>query len=480
MSRRHYQWLALALVVLLIGFGVMRALSARKAQQDALAQSSAAKLQTVVELAASDVVKAEMRELAQGLPISGSLKAVNSALVKARAAGELQGLTLREGDAVKAGQVVARVDATEYNARVRQAQQQADAAKAQIDIAQRQWDNNKALVDQGFISRTALDTSLNNLNAAQANHKAALAAVEMARKTLEDTVLRAPIAGVVSQRLAQPGERVGVDTRVVEIVDLSRLELEATLSAADSVDVQVGQEAMLQIEGSSRPVQARVARINPTAQAGSRSVLAYLTVADATGLRQGLFAQGTLGTGRTSALAVPLSAVRTDKPAPYVQVVENNRVAHQTVEPGARGDSGNEVMVAIKGVEPGALVIRGSVGPLREGTAVKFTGVALPPPQPSPNGGGSKTLAPNPTSTSRSWWSPPSTRGRRLRSSKAKSPRKSRKASTRSPESTPSLRAATKARRSSSSSSSCTSTAARQPRTCARRWLRSGRCSAPK
>ena len=77
---------------------MLRALSARKAQQEAVAQASIEKVTTVVELAATDVVRAEPRELAQGLPISGSLKAVNSALVKARAAGELQGLTVREGD----------------------------------------------------------------------------------------------------------------------------------------------------------------------------------------------------------------------------------------------------------------------------------------------------------------------------------------------------------------------------------------------
>src|SRR6266568_4680458 len=251
MNKRTYQWLGLGLLVLVIAFSVVRALSARKAQQQAVAQASIAKVQTVVELAAGDVVKAQTRELAQGLPISGSLKAVNSAVVKARAAGELQALTVREGDAVKAGQVIARVDATEYNARVQQAQQQADAAKAQIDIAQRQWDNNKALVNQGFISKTALDTSWNNFAAAEANHKAALAAVEMARKTLDDTVLRAPISGVVAQRLAQPGERVAVEARVIEIVDLSRLELEATFSPADSLDVHVGQAAVLQIEGSN-------------------------------------------------------------------------------------------------------------------------------------------------------------------------------------------------------------------------------------
>jgi RND family efflux transporter MFP subunit len=387
MSKRTYQWLGLALFVLLIAFSVAKALSARKAQQEAVAQASIPKVQTVVELAESDVIKADTRELAQGLPISGSIKAVNSAFVKARASGELQGLTLREGDAVKAGQVIARVDDTEYRARVRQAQEQADAAQAQIDIAQRQWNNNKALVDQGFISKTALDTSWNNLAAAQANHKAALAAVEMARKTLDDTVLRAPISGIVAQRLAQPGERIGVEARVVEIVDLGRLELEAALSPGDSVDVRVGQEAVLQIEGSQRPVRAKVARISPSAQAGSRSVLVYLVIADASGLRQGLFAQGTLGTGRTSALAVPLSAVRTDKPAPYVQVVENNLVAHKGVETGARGQAGKEVMVAVKGLAPGAVVIKGSVGSLREGTAVKFTPGAGPHPNPLPQAG---------------------------------------------------------------------------------------------
>jgi RND family efflux transporter MFP subunit len=373
MSKRYYKWLALGLVLVLIVFSVARALSARRAQQNAVAQASVPALQTVVELAASDVTEAQTRELAQGLPISGSLRAVNSAVVKARAAGELQGLKVREGDAVTAGQVIARVDATEYLARLSQAQQQADSAKAQVDIAQRQWDNNKALVDQGFISKTALDTSLNNLAAAQANHKATLAAVDVAKKAMDDTVLRAPISGMVAQRLAQPGERVAVDARVIEIVDLSRLELEATLSAADSVDVRVGQEAVLQIEGTARAVPAKVVRINPSAQAGSRGVLAYLAIGDATGLRQGLFAQGTLGTAQTSSLAVPLSAVRTDKPAPYVQIVENNQVVHKAVEMGVRGASGKETMVAVKGIAPGTVVIQGSVGPLREGAAVRFT-----------------------------------------------------------------------------------------------------------
>ena len=379
MKRIRWKWVVAALALVLVAGSVMRALSARHQQPAAATQAAVApKAQAVEELAASDVVKAETRELLRGLPISGSLRAVDSAVVKERVAGELQGLTLREGDAVKAGQVVARIDPTETQARLKQAQEQADSAKAQIEIAQRQYNNNKSLVDQGFISKTALDTSWHNFVSAEANHKAALAAVDMARKSLDDTALRAPINGVVAQRFAQPGERVGVDGKVIEIVDLGRLEIEATLSAADSMDVRVGQDAALQVEGSSRPLAARVVRINPSATAGSRSVLVYLAVQDPTGLRQGLFAQGVLGTGKAQALAVPLEAVRTDKPTPYVQVVENNAVAHKSVTLGTRGDAAKETWVAVEGLAAGATVIKGHVGPLREGTAVKFTA----PPRP--------------------------------------------------------------------------------------------------
>ena len=376
--KRWLKWTLAALVLLLLAVAVVGTLSSRKKQQQALATATAAKAQTVVELAASDVVQAKTRDLSQGLALSGALKAINSAFVKARVAGELQGLTVREGDFVRAGQIVARVDASEYQARVQQAQQQADSAKAQIDIVQRQFDNNQALVDQGFISKTALDASQANLNAGKANHNAALAAVAVAKKSLDDTVLRAPLSGQVAQRLAQPGERVGIEAKVLEIVDLSRLELEASLSAADALTVRPGQTATLQIEGSAQTISATVARINPSAQAGSRSVLVYLSIdnsAGSTGLRQGLFAQGTLGTARAAALAVPVSAVRTDKPSPYVQVVENGQISHKAVELGVRGNdtASGEPMVAVKGLSENAVVVQGAAGNLREGTAVKFT-----------------------------------------------------------------------------------------------------------
>ncbi|HMS26704.1 MAG TPA: efflux RND transporter periplasmic adaptor subunit [Burkholderiaceae bacterium] len=376
--KRGLKWGIAVLIIAALAFSVLKALKGRKEQQEAVSAAAAAnaKAQAVVELNSTDTVVAQVNDIAQGLPISGSLKAANSAFIKARVAGELQGLTVREGDSVKAGQVIARVEATEYAARLQQAQDQADSAKAQIAIAQRQFDNNKALVDQGFISKTALDTSVANLNAAQATHRAALSNVDVAAKAVNDTVLRSPLSGIVSQRLAQPGERVAIEARIIEVLDMSRLELEANLSAADSLGVRVGQAATLQIEGINSTRNARVVRINPNAQAGSRSVLVYLGLDNASGLRQGLFAQGNVGTGKLTTLTVPLSAVRTDKPAPYVQVLENNAVKHVTVELGQRGEVSkngiSESVVAVKGIAPNTTLLAGSLGALRDGTVIKL------------------------------------------------------------------------------------------------------------
>ncbi len=330
---------------------------------------------TVFEIPASDTLLAVEQRLVNNLPVSGNLKAVNTVVIKSRVAGEITELQLREGDYVKAGQVVARIDPTEYQRRLRQIEQQADAAKAQVDIAKRQYDNNKSLVDKGFISVTALETSLSNLTGAEATYKAALSGADVARKVLDDAVLTSPISGQVSARLAQPGERVAIDMRLLEVVDLNSLELEATLSPADSIDVRIGQQATLQLEGREQPVTAKVQRINPSVLAGSRSVLVYLRLDNVNGLRQGLYGQGQLALGQHTVLAIPLDSVRTDKPQPYVQVIENNQIKHYVVKTGLRGQLAGQTdtstWVEVSGLPVNSTVLRSTAGALREGLPVK-------------------------------------------------------------------------------------------------------------
>ena len=372
--KRRLLWIVPLLVVLALVVGVLRALDKRRNEQAAAAP---ARETLALDLAPGDVVTAKRATLARTLEVSGGLKAVNSAVVKAKVAAELRTLTVREGDRVKAGQVIGQLDTVELDWRLRQAEQTAASARAQFGIARRTLENNRALVAQGFISPTGLETSVDNEAAARANHEAAVAAVELARKARADGTLVAPIAGLVSQRLAQPGERVPVDGRIVEIVDLARVELEAAVAPEDVVQFALGQRATLQVDGLPEPLAARVARINPSAQTGSRSVLVYLAVDPNPALRQGLFARGRVAVAEVQGIAVPLAAVRTDLSQPYVLQVSNGKTTLKTVKLGARGELAGQAWVIVSdGLAEGATVLTGSAGAVRDGTPVRLVGPA--------------------------------------------------------------------------------------------------------
>jgi hypothetical protein len=120
-----------------------------------------------------------------------------------------------------------------------------------------------------------------------------------------------------------------------------------------------------------------VARINPSVQPGSRSVLIYLRVVATPGMRQGLFAQGTVVIGRVEAPAVPLSSVRNDKPEPYLQLVREGKIVHLPISLAQQAQQGTEPMVMLDGVAgapPGTPVLRAQAGLIREGTAVSLAG----------------------------------------------------------------------------------------------------------
>ena len=138
----------------------------------------------------------------------------------------------------------------------------------------------------------------------------------------------------------------------------------------------------MQIDGLSQPVGARVVRIAPSTQTGTRSVMAYLELDSTAGLRQGLFGRASIALQRKQALVVPVSALRYDQARPYVLALQDGRAVLHTVVTGARGDvpidGRSESAVEItEGLAAGAVVLRGTVGALREGTRL-----TLPAPAP--------------------------------------------------------------------------------------------------
>lgn len=365
-----FKWVVIALIAAMLVFGVTRALLARSEQQ-AQAQIAAAKLQepTVFKLSAGDVMTAENGTLDTTVTINGTVQALNSATLKSNMAGTVEAVWVREGQVVQAGQALVQLDTNDARARATQAQQQTKAAKAQLALAERQRNNNQTLVDKGFISSTALASSDTNFATALANLDAAIAAQGIAQRALDDTTVRAPFAGQVTQRYVKVGERLTVNAPVMDVVDVAQLEIEIALTIAQANHVRLGQVAHLHLESSTHVVNAAVTRINAAVQASTRSVLAYLSLPPHSA-RVGEFATGLLTTGQATGVLVPRDAILNDQPVPYVQAVSNGLVKHIDVALLAMGRVNGQDYAVVTNVLAGDTLLSARAGMIAAQTAV--------------------------------------------------------------------------------------------------------------
>ena len=359
----------------LVGAVILAAVGGFAAVRGKRAEQKPAAAQPVAEFLQNDLYIVEPGALEQSLPLTGSLTPLNEATVKAKVAGELVAVTVREGESVKQGQVLARIDLTEVGARVAGRQADVEAAKAQLVWAEKNRNTQKALLEKQFISQNAFDNIQSTYDVAVAKRRAAEADLVVAQKSLGDAVLLAPFSGVVSQRHAQPGERVALDAKVVSIVDLSRLQLEASVPPTAIGQVRIGQTMNFRVEGfGEREFAGRIERINPAASAGSRSISVYAVIDNPEGvLRSGMFAQGALTLSRIdNALAAPASAVREEIGQTFVYAIEGGVIRRKNVKVGAPGADGR--VQVLEGLAAGDRIVRVNLGSLREGVAARLSG----------------------------------------------------------------------------------------------------------
>jgi RND family efflux transporter MFP subunit len=380
MSKKLVRLLVL-LIVLIVAGGVIWSLMQRPSApaKPAAPVAAATVAPPTLEFLPQEVVTASPVEIRQTLSLSGSLRAVDMATVKARVAADVRQVLVREGESVRAGQIVVVTDGTEYEARVAQARGNLDAARAQLEIATKTRDNNRVLVEKGFISRNAFDNAASQYAAAEANVAAARGAMNIVQKSLNDTVIRTPISGLVAARYAQPGEKVSPDNKLLDIVNLQKMELEAAVPTSDIAQVVIGQPVSLHIEGLPETFEGKVVRINPSTQAGSRSVLVYVQVANPKNvLRVGMFAEAQLVlSAKQGVLALPQSAVRKDSQGAFVYTITNDQLSKMAVTVGIDGRSGDEYLTEIvSGLDFGAQVVRTDMGNLQTGTRVRVAAPA--------------------------------------------------------------------------------------------------------
>lgn len=338
--------------------------------------ASSAPVARPLEFKAGEVLQLATVSLVRSIPVTGTLNATAQTLVKSRVSGDIRAIDVREGMSVTLGQQVASIDPTEFDLRVAEREAALRSAEAQLEQARRTLANNQALLEKNFISQNAFDNARWGVDVALAARDSAASLLGQARKSLADTRILAPMAGVVAQRFVQPGEKVSPDNRIISIIDLSSMEAELPVPAADAGAIRVGQTVRLQIEGIADPFVGRVTRINPATQSGTRAISLYLSLDRSdVRLRAGLFVQGLLALERRdNVIAVPPAAVRDQAGRRFVYVIEQGVIAEREVRLGlvdesAQAVSGRPGLVeVISGLAAGERIVAVNVGLLRPGS----------------------------------------------------------------------------------------------------------------
>lgn len=345
-----------------------------------------------LELAAADVATVRISALVRRLPLSGTLTPLNQTTIKAKVGGELLEVRVREGQTVAKGEVLARIDTRQQQAQVASQRAGVEKAKADLALAKLNLDNNQRLLDKKFIAQNVLDTAQSTHAAAVAGVKLAEAQLKLAEIGLEDSTVRAPFAGSIARRVAEPGEKVSSDSPLLGLVDLTQLELQASAPASEIPSVQPGQKAQVRVDGyGERRFEATVQRINPATEQGSRSILVYLSVDNREGLlRGGMFAQGELVIAESGEGAVvPAAAIRSEAGLKYVMVVVGGKLERRAVTLGLSTED-NALIEVREGLKDGDTVVVGRLDVLKPGTAVVLKPAAPVPAPAAPatgNGG---------------------------------------------------------------------------------------------
>lgn len=331
-----------------------------------------------LRIEAADLYIVKTNNISASITISGTLKAQKQSLIKSKSGGEVIALALKDGDPVKAGQRVAQIDDLDAKLRLNERIAARKASQAQLELAQRVYQNQRQLFDKGFISQAALDSAQTQLDVARANLESAQASLKVVEKSISDTVLTSPINGVVAEVFVQVGEKIASDARLLSVVDLKSIEFEAPVPADLILSIGVGQTVPIRIDGATQEFLGRVERINPTTQSGSRAIPVHVSLGQsASNLRAGMFAEGRFVTAqKNSVIVVPSGSIREASGRKFVYVIGADlQIQERNVEIGLTDPNGllgnrKGLTEITQGLKSDEQIIAVNLGPIRPGTLI--------------------------------------------------------------------------------------------------------------
>lgn len=365
------RWMGIGTAVLVVAVAGGTALAMKKGGGAEVAKGpgGAASAPVPLQFRADEVVTPRRAAMPELIEFSGPLVAPGTAVLRAKAGGTLLALAVAEGDRVGAGQPVGRIDLAELGSRIAERHALLDGARATLAQAERTHASNERLAAQQFISPSALDASRAALDSARANLQAAQAALDTTRVGQRDGQLVAPIAGIVAKRHALPGEKVAPEQPVLTLVDLRQLELAGTVGTHEVARLKPGMVVTVQVEGVAEPVAARLARIAPAAEAGTRSIGVTVALPNADErLRAGQYALARVTLpDPQERLTLPLAAVGSTAGQAQVWALVDGKLQRRAVTLGRRDESAGRVEV-LTGLAPDTPVLAARFDNLREGT----------------------------------------------------------------------------------------------------------------
>lgn len=311
-----------------------------------------------------EIAQAELRTAARSVTVAGTVEPLRTIGINSQLSGALTSVYVEEGDAVRAGQVLARMDSRELQA-------QLAAAEAELEVARRAAERARRLHEQQIITTAEYERD-------EAAYRAAQATRDQLRTRVGYATVRAPITGVILQKLAEAGDIISGQARLFTIADLSLMVVRVPISELDVAGLDQGDMADVTFDAlPGRAVRGTIRRIFPSADTLTRLVPVEIALSGAAArdVRAGFLARVTLRLDpREGVLMVPAGALVENARGPAVFVVSASRASLRQVQRGGTYQGSVEI---VDGLAPGDTVVVAGSATLRDGTTVRIVNPPL-------------------------------------------------------------------------------------------------------
>lgn len=326
----------------------------------------AAEALPTVSVKTVDVREAQMPVYAT---FTGTLRPRREARIASSGAGRLVKLHFERGDKVKAGQVLAELDASTASLSAAEASKAAQNAKLQRENAKRECDRAKQLYEGGAISKAEMDSRKAQCDSAELGVEAAGLRASLGAQMLKDAVVKAPFPGVIETRDTELGEYLMPGSRVATLVETEELRLEVVVPEAQLARVALDTAVRFRVAAhKDRSFTATVRVIGAMVRPGTRDVVVEAAIGNADGaLKPGMFATVEIATADTAMPVVPKSALVKRGDVAHLFVVVDGRIHERVVKLGAERDL--DVGIA-RGVAVGERVVDKPAEDVKNGAAV--------------------------------------------------------------------------------------------------------------